>query len=141
MALLEGMACSLPLAAFDVPTGPREIIEDGVNGCLVAPGDVAAMAACVSELIEAPARRCAMAAANIWSICFLNSKAGREKARPRLLEMSAFVRERKPSVYQSVSFGLTGRLTLRLVPYPAGWSFLLAYLLGAVSRWKHGSPV
>ena len=65
MALLEGMACSLPLAAFDVPTGPREIIEDGVNGCLVAPGDVAAMAACVSGLIEAPARRCAMAAANL----------------------------------------------------------------------------
>lgn len=65
MALLEGMACALPLVAFDVPTGPREIIEDGVNGCLVAPGDVAAMAACVSGLIEAPARRGAMAAANL----------------------------------------------------------------------------
>ena len=93
------------------------------------------------RLVPVLEAQCAMAAANIWSICFVNSRAEREKVRPCLLEMSAFVREHKRSVYRSVSFGLTGRLTLRLVPYPAGWSFLLAYLLGAVSRWKHGSPV
>lgn len=65
MTLLEGMACGLPLVAFDVQTGPREIIEHGVTGFLVPPGDTAAMAACISGLIEAPERRCAMSEANL----------------------------------------------------------------------------
>lgn len=65
MALLEGMACGLPLVAFDVQTGPREIIVHGVTGCLVPPGDTAAMAACVSGLIEAPELRRSMSEANV----------------------------------------------------------------------------
>lgn len=65
MALLEGMACGLPLVAFDVPTGPREIIEPGVTGFLVPPGDTAAMAACVSGLIDDPERRRALSEANL----------------------------------------------------------------------------
>lgn len=65
MALLEGMACGLPLVAFDVATGPRDIIVDGVTGCLVAPDDTAAMAACISALITSPERRLAMAEENL----------------------------------------------------------------------------
>ena len=34
MILLEGAANGLPLLAFDVPTGPSEIINNGVNGFL-----------------------------------------------------------------------------------------------------------
>ena len=92
------------------------------------------------QLVPLLEGQCAMAAANIWSICAMNPKKAREQAWPSLLEMSAFVRERRQSVLHSVSFGLTGRLTLRLVPYPTGWSFGLAYWLGVVSRIKHGSP-
>lgn len=65
MALLEGMACGLPLVAFDVQTGPREIIEHGVTGYLVPPGDTAAMAARISALIDDPDLRRAMAEANL----------------------------------------------------------------------------
>ena len=35
MSLIEGAANQLPLVSFDIPTGPNEIIVDGVNGFLV----------------------------------------------------------------------------------------------------------
>jgi len=60
MALLEAMSTGLPPVAFDCPTGPGEVIDDGVNGRLVPPGDVGALAAALSELIEDPDRRRAM---------------------------------------------------------------------------------
>lgn len=66
MALLEGMACGLPLVAFDVATGPREIIVDGVTGCLIAPDDTEAMTERISALIASPERRLAMAEENLW---------------------------------------------------------------------------
>ena len=40
MVLLEAKANKIPLISFDSLTGPNEIIEDGVNGYLVAVGDV-----------------------------------------------------------------------------------------------------
>lgn len=35
MSLLEGAANNLPLISFDIPTGPSEIIVDGLNGYLI----------------------------------------------------------------------------------------------------------
>jgi glycosyltransferase involved in cell wall biosynthesis len=63
MVLLEAMSIGLPAVAFDCPTGPGEVIEDGVNGILVPPGDVDALAAALIALIEDPDRRRAMGAA------------------------------------------------------------------------------
>lgn len=50
--LVEGLACGTPLVAVDCPYGPREIIEDGVNGFLVPQGDPAALARTFSRLYE-----------------------------------------------------------------------------------------
>lgn len=36
---LEATATGVPFVSYDIPTGPAEIIEDGVNGFLVRPGD------------------------------------------------------------------------------------------------------
>ncbi len=57
MVLLEAKAHLLPLVSFDCPTGPSEVIEDGVNGTVVPLGDIDAMAKAINALIDDRTRR------------------------------------------------------------------------------------
>ena len=58
MALAEAMACGVPCVAFDCAPGVREIVSDGVDGIVVPPRDVAALAAGLSRLMaDADLRR------------------------------------------------------------------------------------
>lgn len=52
LALLETLAHGCPVVSYDVKYGPREIIADGVNGYLVEPGDHAALARRVVEVLR-----------------------------------------------------------------------------------------
>lgn len=52
MCLLEAKTFQLPCVSFDIPTGPDEIIEDGVNGYLIDPFDCDDMAKKLTQLIE-----------------------------------------------------------------------------------------
>ena len=63
MVLLEAMACGLPPVSFDCPTGPRDLIDHGVNGLLVPDGDIDGLAARLLDLINDDAARRAMGAA------------------------------------------------------------------------------
>lgn len=52
MVLLEAKACGLPIISFSCPTGPDEIISDGINGYLVPCYDISMMISKIEELIN-----------------------------------------------------------------------------------------
>ncbi|SDP26477.1 glycosyltransferase [Actinacidiphila guanduensis] len=57
MTIVEGMRAGLPVVATDCPHGPREIVHDGVDGLLVPPRDVPAIAAALLRLVADDALR------------------------------------------------------------------------------------
>ena len=63
IALLEAMACGLPCVASRLPGATDTMVEDGVSGRLVAPGDSDAFAAAIGGLLADPATASRMGAA------------------------------------------------------------------------------
>lgn len=57
VAIIEAFALGLPQVVTDCPSGPGELVEDGINGFLVKPGDAETMADRLLRLLDdAPLR-------------------------------------------------------------------------------------
>ncbi len=67
--LLEAIALGVPCVATRCPTGPDEIITDGVDGLLVPPGDHVALAEAIRKLLQDKSMR--------WQF----AEAGRRRAQ------------------------------------------------------------
>lgn len=91
MAILEAMAHGLPLVASSAG-GTPEAVVDGGSGILVPPGDGAALASAILELLANPARRLAF------------GRAGRDRIRRRF-SLAAMVRAHE-EVYALARAGL-----------------------------------
>ena len=61
MVLVEAMSCGLPVVSFDCPCGPKDIIEDHVDGLLVENGNIVKLADAIIWMINHPEQRKAMA--------------------------------------------------------------------------------
>jgi glycosyltransferase involved in cell wall biosynthesis len=68
MTLLEAMAMGLPCAAFDCAPGVREIITDGDDGLVVAPGNTGQLADALTHLLTDPDLRDAMSRRALTSV-------------------------------------------------------------------------
>jgi glycosyltransferase involved in cell wall biosynthesis len=88
LTLLEGKACGIPLIAFDVLTGPREIIRDGIDGLLIEPGDTARFAEELARLMSNDALRERMSAAARDDVKRFSQEAIYAKWQALLAEMT-----------------------------------------------------
>ena len=67
LVMPEAMSCGLPVIAFDCPTGPADIITDGVDGFLIKNRDIQSYADKLCLLIESKELRLKMGKAAIAS--------------------------------------------------------------------------
>ncbi|MGW6539518.1 glycosyltransferase [Streptomyces sp. NPDC055051] len=110
MTIVEAMRCGLPVVATDCPHGPREIVEDGVDGRLVPVGDAGALARALRELMDdeelrGKAGRAALAAAERFDPAVVAAR--HEELWTGLLDRPASCRTHSPAA--AAWYAWTGR--------------------------------
>ena len=68
MVLLEAMSVGLPTVAYDCPTGPRDIISDGVDGYVIPDGRTRLLAEALGRLMDDADLRRRMGAAALENV-------------------------------------------------------------------------
>jgi glycosyltransferase involved in cell wall biosynthesis len=121
--LAEALACGTPVVATDCPFGPREILQNGKFGKLVAPGDEEAFATALIETLDSdPDRSRLMERADDFST------AAALQGYQEVIEQVAPEREAvtppaslRVSIYMhDLSGGGAERMTLKLIEHLRG---------------------
>ncbi len=76
----------------------------------------------------------------VWSLAWVNRKLVREKYRSDMERFSAFAREHLAGYVPEHALGITGRLALRLLPYPRMWAYWTAHMLHTAYLMRHPAP-
>ena len=63
LVLVESFQCGCPVVSYDLRYGPSDIVTDGVNGFLVPPGDINALASAIVTVLQQPQLAAAMSRA------------------------------------------------------------------------------
>lgn len=78
--LVESIACGTPVVAYDLPSGPKEIIIDGLNGYLVDYLNVAALRQAIDKALDTN-----------WDIAEIKESAKRFKAEIIMAKYTAML--------------------------------------------------
>ena len=74
-ALVEALACGLPIVAADCPGATAEILKDGLHGMLVPAGDVPALTRALDAMMSSPELRAAYARRAVGAVTALDVRA------------------------------------------------------------------
>lgn len=66
--IVEAMACGTPVVSTDCPSGPSEILEDGIWGELVAPNDPNLLAKAIIRALDNPTEKDIKSRATFFSV-------------------------------------------------------------------------
>ncbi len=75
LVLLESLSSGCPVVAYDIRYGPSDVISNGVNGVLVDPGNIDALAAGVIRLLKDPLLQRRMSSAALARAHMFSSEA------------------------------------------------------------------
>jgi len=81
--------------------------------------------------------QCVTAMIGMWANYYNIPKSERREIQPQLLELSNYAKQYYKTALQVANLGFTGRMVLRLTPYPTWWAFCLAYVLNMIYLAKH----
>ena len=81
--------------------------------------------------------QCVASAVGIWCAYFKNPKEERQAAKSELHKIAEFGKCHARTAGNYMKLGITGRIAMRLIPYPYVWAFAGAMFLGEIYKIKH----
>lgn len=76
----------------------------------------------------------------VWGLAWENRRLVRARYRPEMRRFAALARAWLPRHPEGKTLGITGRMTLRLLPYDSMPAYLAAHILRRLYRLRHPSP-